>query len=261
MPMTDRHPIDRRTLKFVRALLRRGQAEQGENGRFRVLENGRSVQLEAARVRELISLGVLQGAEKTCSPGRETRQWLKRAMADGDEFSTQHRNVKMSGDGVQLNLNEGPVARLSRGQAGQPPFLQPHQVQAAQRFHGLFRRALMAPSTTLSYDPARTRSPKPAFGVPFHPAETACQARQALKRCLAGLPADCAGVVMDVCGYEKGLQLVETERGWPRRSAKILLRAGLDQLAGHFGLLPVARGAETGAYAAWMDEGARPEGI
>ena len=60
------------------------------------------------------------------------------------------------------------------------------------------------------------------------------------------LPADCAGVVIDVCGWLKGLQEVERERGWPRRSAKLVLRIGLEQLAQHFGLGPYAVGKTRG---------------
>jgi hypothetical protein len=66
------------------------------------------------------------------------------------------------------------------------------------------------------------------------------------------LPRDCAEVVLDVCGLEKGLQQVETERGWPRRSAKLVLRIGLDRLAELWGIGAVAVGRGSGARA-WMD--------
>jgi hypothetical protein len=70
--------------------------------------------------------------------------------------------------------------------------------------------------------------------------------------------ADCAAVVMDVCCYDKGLQAIETERGWPRRSAKLVLRIGLDHLAAQFGLSASATGPRRDAAQGWMDHDARP---
>jgi hypothetical protein len=60
--------------------------------------------------------------------------------------------------------------------------------------------------------------------------------------------------VFDVCGLLKGLQTVESERGWPRRSAKMVLRIGLEQLATHWGLSAEARGRETASIDGWLGE-------
>jgi len=86
----------------------------------------------------------------------------------------------------------------------------------------------------------------------------AADARRALAEIDRALPRDCAGVVFDVCGLLKGLQEVERDRGWPRRSAKLVLRIGLEQLAQHYGFGPVARGRAIAQVRQWMDDGARP---
>lgn len=75
------------------------------------------------------------------------------------------------------------------------------------------------------------------------------------------LPADCAAVVIDVCCYDKGLQAIEAERGWPRRSAKLVLRIGLDRLAEHFGLSAATTGPQAAATRGWMDVGAVPREV
>ena len=60
--------------------------------------------------------------------------------------------------------------------------------------------------------------------------------------------------MIDVCAFGKGLQVIESERRWPRRSAKLVLRIGLDQLAHQLGLSPLAEGAEHGHTQSWLQE-------
>jgi hypothetical protein len=86
----------------------------------------------------------------------------------------------------------------------------------------------------------------------------AADARRRLASLMRALPRDCADVVLDVCGLEKGLQAIEAERGWPRRSAKLVLRIGLDQLARHFGLDAEASGRDRAPLRGWMEADARP---
>lgn len=83
-------------------------------------------------------------------------------------------------------------------------------------------------------------------------------ARRQIDGIFRALPKDCAGVIMDFCGFEKGLQQIERERGWPRRSAKLVLRIGLEQLAEYFGLMPKAVGQGRGGLSTWRPHGTRP---
>jgi hypothetical protein len=88
--------------------------------------------------------------------------------------------------------------------------------------------------------------------------DLAADARRAVADIHRDLPTECAGVVIDVCGWLKGLQEVERERGWPRRSAKLVLRIGLDQLAHIYGIGPYAVGRDKGRSRHWLEDGARP---
>lgn len=154
------------------------------------------------------------------------------------------RPIVVDGAGRAIDLAESPLARLAAaGPGGTPPFLAPHQVEAGERLRRLVERAHLAPRLTMSYDPARAAGGGASSSGDI--SDLAADARYALAAIYRALPRDCADVVVDVCGLLKGLQQVEGERGWPRRSAKLVLRIGLDQLARHFGLEESATGRQS----------------
>lgn len=143
------------------------------------------------------------------------------------------------------------IARLASSRDGEAGFLAPHHLAAAERLERLILRAQLLPRVTMSYDP--TRVGRGGNSVETG-SDTAAAARQKLNALAAMVPLDCWGVLIDICGLGKGLQLVETERRWPRRSAKLVLRIGLDQLANHFGLSPQATGHAVGAQRNWQEQ-------
>ncbi|KKB82741.1 hypothetical protein VW29_15545 [Devosia limi DSM 17137] len=150
--------------------------------------------------------------------------------------------------------DESPLARLAASVDGAAPFLLPHQVEAGERLRRLVERARLGPRVTMSYDPARIASRAASGSGAPDLADSAIDARRKLDAIAQSLPAECGGVLFDVCGLLKGLQVVETERGWPRRSAKLVLRIGLEQLATHFGLTQVAQGRPSGRTRSWLHE-------
>lgn len=144
------------------------------------------------------------------------------------------------------------LARLGSRDASGQAFLGAHHLAAATRLEQLIRRAQLAPRVTMSYNPASVGGARAGNGVETA-SEGAADARLRLSRLAARLPADCWGVLFDVCGLGKGLQLIETERRWPRRSAKLVLRIGLDQVASQFGLSSHASGADRSAIGGWLE--------
>lgn len=155
-------------------------------------------------------------------------------------------------EGRLVNQAESPLSRLVSGDRA---FLESHHIEAAERVRVLIARAQLQPRMTTNYAGA-TASGRQRH-QPGDISDMAVDARRTIDRIHRELPAECAGVVMDVCGWLKGLQQVERERGWPRRSAKLVLRIGLDQLAQHFGLGPYAVGKTHVPQRSWLD-GERP---
>ncbi|MDP1730340.1 MAG: DUF6456 domain-containing protein [Devosia sp.] len=253
-------PASRRAIRFVRALLPANEAKLVPAGHFSTRSGDRAATLEASEVRDLIAQGVLRGTAGVCGASGGTRSWLRRQLLDADAFAAQHRDEAQRADGSIVNLSESPLARLavaSRGEAA--PFLERHQVEAGERVRRLAERARLQPRVIMNYSAAQTAGGNSTARGGAEISDLAADTRAALAEIHRLLPRDCAGVVVDVCGLLKGLQTVETERGWLRRSAKLVLRIGLEQLALHYGLAPVAVGAESRRRRAWMEQGARPE--
>ena len=133
-------------------------------------------------------------------------------------------------------------------------FLGPHHLAAAERLERLILRAQLMPRVTMSYDPTSVGGGNRGANSVETGSDSAAAARQKLNRLAAMLPPDCWGVLIDCYGLGKGLQLIETERRWPRRSAKLVLRIGLDQLAAQFGLAPHATGGERVPAQSWVEQ-------
>jgi len=133
------------------------------------------------------------------------------------------------------------------------PFLDKHHIAAANRLERLMARARLGPRLTMSYDPAAVGGSGARQHGAADIAESAAAARQTLNRLASAMPTDCWDVAVDVCGFAKGLQAIETERSWPRRSAKLVLRIALEQLALHWGLAPHVA-PDQGRSRAWLAE-------
>ena len=147
--------------------------------------------------------------------------------------------------------DDAVVARLAGSRDKETGFLAPHHLAAAERLERLIQHAQLLPRVTMSYDPTRVGRGDNSVEAG---SDNAAAARQKLNALAGIVPVDCWGVLIDICGLGKGLQLVETERRWPRRSAKLVLRIGLDQLANHFGLSPQATGHERGTQRNWLEQ-------
>jgi len=188
---------------------------------------------------------------------------LRRMGEGGEPFRAQHQTLgRVTGeDGPRLvNLDESPVGKLARPARGGQPFLSPALVQAAERLRADFERGQLQPRVTANWTaPVAGRRRSGEAGGASDLADSALAARRRLREAVTAIGPELAGPVLDVCCFLKGLESVERERNWPARSAKLVLRLGLEALARHYGLADAARGPERGRLTHWGAADYRPK--
>lgn len=191
-------------------------------------------------------------AERSQPPASETAQSytstpegraaLKRWLSDPESaFQDQHRSLvgRSDPDHGQVTVNdaESPLTALARikGRDG-ALFLEPAQVEAGERLRIDFTRGQMQPSLGQGWEPVRTgRQPGLSCGA-VELTEAALSARLRVEAALKAVGPELSGVLLDVCCFLKGLAVVERERRWPARSAKLMLRTALAALARHYAM-------------------------
>jgi hypothetical protein len=78
----------------------------------------------------------------------------------------------------------------------------------------------------------------PPRGDPSRAAEMsdgAEAARHRFRRALSDVGPEFADLLIEVCCFETPLETIEERRGWPARSARLVLALGLQRLARHYG--------------------------
>lgn len=168
------------------------------------------------------------------------RAALKRWLSDPEEaFQSQHRLVSSRSDHdhgqMTINLVESPLVALSRlKDRNGAPFLTPDLLAAGERLRVDFTRGQLTPSVGQRWDPVRVGRQSAAAGGIGDLTDAAMAARQRVEAAITAVGPDLSGVLLDACCFLKGLTLIERERQWPVRSAKLMLRAGLAALDRHY---------------------------
>lgn len=202
------------------------------------------------------------GNQLTARP--EARSFLRRAIAEEEEtrFASQHREEvrhEMLVEGVRQpvlrNAAESALSQLARlkDRAGQP-FLPVEALDAGEKLSADFERAHLQPSITMNWQPSLSQKTKGERGGKVELTESAMAARDRVSAAIEAMGPELAGVALDICCFGKGLELVERERGWPVRSAKLMLRTALLALARHYAPPATRRRSHH-----WGEEGYRPD--
>jgi hypothetical protein len=187
-----------------------------------------------------------------------------RAMPTSDDgvgtFRAQHLDLSMRDlmtetglTPVVVNDSESPLAWLARrkGRDGRA-MIGPDQFIAGERLRADFTRGHLMPRVTSSWSGiGRT----PGSGGGGEMTDLIVASRQRVRQALEACGPEFSGLLLDVCCFLRGLEDVERERGWPSRSAKVVLQLALDRLARHYGLRTDARGGSA-AIRTWLADDA-----
>lgn len=181
-------------------------------------------------------------------------------------FFHQHRETEVSSvesetgrARVRVDTEESPLDWLRRrkGRDGQP-LIDAASHQAGERLRTDIALAGLLPGVTARWD-AMPRSAGPVSTG--EATDRMVAARQRVRSAFDAVGADFSDLLMDLCGFLKGLELIERERHWPPRSAKIVVRFALARLAEHYGIEAATQGPATSrgirAWKAVVIEGGR----
>ena len=259
--MTDR---DRqRVLRFIaggEAGIREGAAA----GRALLDGGGRGViGVARAAIDGLVAQGLcrLDGDRVAITPAGTANR--RRAEADADGFLTQHRTLEMcqveTEDGPRpavVNLDESPLRAIARRlDRNGRRLLDDDEVAAGERLRTDYTRGQMMPRLGANWQAAVASGRRDGRGGIADLTDAALAARIRVEKALVAVGPELSGVLVDVCCFLKGLELVERERGWPVRSAKVVLKTALAALSRHY--RPPARQAPRHILH-WGAEGYRP---
>jgi hypothetical protein len=265
--MADALPTQRALARLLRfalasAPLSRVTAPDGELRLVDAAGSGRPV--SAALLAEALRRGLMEERDGRLHASVSARAFLRRAAADEEEeaYSAQHRELVSQtvplGTGrerVRRNLLESPLGPLSRlKERDGSAYFPPDAIAAGERFASEFERAGLQPRITSTWEPRLSQAPRRRSAADTTISDSAAAARHRFGRVLDALGPELSGVALDVCCFGKGLELVERERRWPARSAKLMLRTALTALARHYAPPPTRPRSRH-----WGTEDYRPE--
>jgi len=231
-----------------------------------VRSNSTSLKITSFELELLVGDDLLTSTNNHWSTSATGKACLRRLLSQVDEFQEQHQQVgektiAYNGHLTRHRYNhaESPLSRLRyRVGSGGEPYLDETSFQAGEKLRGDFSRGQLVKQLTSNWSTTSIGGSGSNNGMQDL-TDTALAARRRFESALNALGPELTGVMVDVCCFVKGLELVERERKWPPRSAKLMLKTGLSILARHYGLQ--ACGRRTSSTRHWGAKEYRPAGF
>lgn len=190
----------------------------------------------------------------------EGRARVLREGADGETpFADQHRVLVQQPDGeggtLRVNLREDPLDMFRRARAAFF-LIGEAELSAGDRLRRDLMLAQSLPQVTANW------SRLVVDGAGYHDglsvSDRVVAARARVDAAMKAVGPDFSGILMDICGFSKGLEAVEKEHNLPQRAGKVALGYALRALARHYGLSSAAVGKSGAPMRHWGAEGYRP---
>jgi hypothetical protein len=200
-----------------------------------------AISLDEETLDRLVARGLLLRSSDCISLSREGTELArqlgarKRATASPEvEIGTVAIETENGFRNVLANLSESPLAQLTRmkTKAGKA-FLSTREFEAGERLRSDYTRGQLMPRMGANWI-ASVASGRRAGGGVAELTDAALGARLRVEGAIYTVGPELSGVLLDVCCFLKGLEQVEMERGWPVRSAKVVLKTALGVLARHY---------------------------
>lgn len=136
---------------------------------------------------------------------------------------------------VRHNIAESPLALLyrTRSKCG-TAYLTQSEFEAGERLRADFTRAMLSPRLGIDWEATGASRGSAGRSGGDDLSDSALSARLRVGKALTAVGPELSGVLVDICCFLKGLKTVETERQWPARSAKLILKTALAALARHY---------------------------
>lgn len=252
----------------VLRFLRGGEAKCRVANKQRLLCENRhgSVTVSSRQLAELADANLILRVKDRIALTETGRAHLARHDAASEPFLMQHGGVAPRErvrndpiDAILFDEAESPLAWLARRRGpGGKPLIDAAQFQAGERLRADFTRAGLTPRVTSNWVApiAQGKRANGASAAVF--SDTVLAAKERISMTLETVGPEFAGLLLDVCCFLKGLETVERERGWPQRTAKVVLGLALDRLARHYGIRSEIRGPARSPSRYWRAPDARP---
>lgn len=190
---------------------------------------------------------------------------MKKPRNEPQEFLRQHgvaksgkENTRLAPDALLVNESESPLAWLARRKdISGKPLIDAAQFAAGERLRADFTRAAMTPRIGANFSAPVAHGRRGGESA-THYSDLVIAAKERVNLALDAVGPEFSGLLLDVCCFLKGLETVERERGWPRRTSKVVLGLALDRLARHYGIGVKITGRNRAPLRSWQAEDARP---